>query len=312
MGAVFHSTLSQIGFLFLLIGIGWLLAKLNVLPKGASAVLAKLETVIFVPALVMSTFMQYFTPEVLSAASKTLLASSATLAGSIFLALIFARLCARDDYSRKLYTYGLAFSNFGFMGNAVISAVFPAIFLQYLIFTIPFWMLIYLWGVPSLLIPGSKKTIGDRLRALFNPMFVGMVIGIVFGLTGWQLPGFITSAVSVAGDCMSPIAMLLTGITVAGIGFKDSFGRLGVWAVSVIRLLLLPVIGILVLLFLPLGTTLEVCIVAVLAMPLGLNTIVIPASYGKNPAIGTSMAMLSHLLSCFTIPLVFWLMERIL
>lgn len=312
MGAVFQSTLSQIGFLFLLICIGWLLARLNVLPKGSSAVLARLETVIFVPALVLSTFMRYFTPAKLSAASGLLLVSVITLAGSVLLALLFARLCGGDDYARKLYAYGLAFSNFGFMGNAVVSAVFPGIFLDYLIFTIPFWMLIYLWGVPSLLIPGSKRSTGARLRALFNPMFVGMLIGIVLGLTGWRLPGFISSAVSVAGDCMSPIAMLLTGITVAGIGFKDAFGRFSVWMVSLIRLLLFPIIGILILLFLPLSQTAEVCVVAVLAMPLGLNTIVIPASYGKNPAIGTSMALLSHLLSSLTIPLVFWLMERIL
>lgn len=312
MGAVFHSTLSQIGFLFLLIGLGWALTKLNVLPKGASAVLAKLETLIFVPALVMSTFMRYFTPAKLSAASGLLLVSAVTLVGSVLLALIFARMCGREDYTRKLYTYGLAFSNFGFMGNAVISSVFPGVFLDYLIFTIPFWMLIYLWGVPSLLIPGSKRSIGSRLRALFNPMFVGMLIGIVLGLTGWQLPGFISTAVSVAGDCMSPIAMLLTGVTVAGIGFKDAFGKFSVWIVSFIRLLLFPIIGILILLFLPLSSATELCVVAVLAMPLGLNTIVIPASYGKNPAVGTSMALLSHLLSCFTIPLVFWLMERIL
>lgn len=312
MGAVFESTLNQIGFLFFLIGFGWLLAKLNVLPKGASAVLAKLETAIFVPALVLSTFMRNFTPSKLNAASKTLLISSSLLAGSVFLALIFARMCTGEAYTRKLYIYGLAFSNFGFMGNAVVNAVFPHFFMDYLIFTIPFWMLIYLWGVPTLLIPGSKKTAGERMRALFNPMFVGMLIGILLGLTGWQLPGFISTAVTVAGDCMSPIAMLLTGITVASIGFSDAFGKLSVWAVSLIRLLLLPVIGIIVLLILPFNETIEVCTIAVLAMPLGLNTIVIPASYGKNPAIGTSMALLSHLLSCLTIPLVFWLMERLL
>lgn len=305
-------TFGRIGFLFLLMGAGWLLAVTGVLPKGSATVLAKLETTLLVPALVMATFMKYFTPSRISSAWKILLTGAVTLAASLPLALLFARICGREDYTRKIYTYGLAFSNFGFMGNAVISTVFPGYFLDYLIFTIPFWMLIYLWGVPALLIPGSKKSLGSRLKALFNPMFVGMVIGIVLGLIGFSLPGFVGSAVSVAADCMSPIAMLLTGVTVAGLRFVDAFGKIGVWAVTLIRLLLFPAIAIGVLIFIPVAPALEVCIVAVLAMPLGLNTIVVPTAYGKNVTVATAMALLSHLLSAITIPLVFWLMGRIL
>lgn len=305
-------TMSRIGFLFLLIGVGWLLAATGALPKGSSTVLAKLENTVFVPALVMSTFMEYFTPERITSAWKILLAGTVTMVAFLPLAAIFARICSREDYTRKIYTYGLAFSNFGFMGNAVISRIYPGCFLDYLIFTIPFWMLIYLWGVPALLIPGSKKSIGSRMKALFNPMFVGMILGIVLGLTGFSLPGFVGSAVSVAADCMSPVAMILIGVTVAGMRFGDAFGKIGVWAVSLIRLLLFPAIAIGVLLFVPVSPALEVCIIAVLAMPLGLNTIVVPTAYGKNATVATSMALLSHLLSIITIPLVFWLMGRIL
>ena len=305
-------TMGRIGFLFLLIGAGWLLSIIGVLPKGSSTVLAKLENTLFVPALVMSTFMRYFTPSRIISAWKTLLVGTITLVAFLPLALIFARICGKEDYSRKIYTYGLAFSNFGFMGNAVIDALYPGYFLDYLIFTLPFWMLIYLWGVPTLLIPGSKKSIGSRLKALFNPMFVGMLIGIILGLTGLSLPGFVSSAVSVAADCMSPIAMLLTGVTVAGMRFGEAFGKIGVWVASLIRLLLFPVMAIIALIFIPLSPVLEVCIVAVLAMPLGLNTIVVPAAYGKNVTVATSMALLSHLLSVLTIPVVFWMMGQIL
>ena len=44
--AVFLSTLNQIAFLFTLIGAGYVLAKLGVLPEGAAKVLAKLENTI--------------------------------------------------------------------------------------------------------------------------------------------------------------------------------------------------------------------------------------------------------------------------
>ena len=139
-----------------------------------------------------------------------------------------------------------------------------------------------------------------------------MILGIVLGLTEFSLPGFVSSAVSVAADCMSPLAMILTGVTVAGMRFGDAFGKIGVWSASLIRLLLFPAIAIGVLLFVPVSAAMEVCIIAVLAMPLGLNTIVVPTAYGKNVTVATAMALLSHLLSIITIPLVFWLMGRIL
>jgi predicted permease len=43
-----------------------------------------------------------------------------------------------------------------------------------------------------------------------------------------------------------------------------------------------------------------------LAMPLGLSTIVVPAAYGKDSTAASSMALISHLLSCITIPIIFF------
>ncbi|MBO5909195.1 MAG: hypothetical protein J6Q67_05375, partial [Clostridia bacterium] len=55
-------------------------------------------------------------------------------------------------------------------------------------------------------------------------MFIGMLIGMVLGITGLgtKLPTSIDSVISVSASCMSPVAMLLTGITVAGIDFKKT------------------------------------------------------------------------------------------
>ena len=90
------------------------------------------------------------------------------------LAIIVAKCCSKDEYIRNIYTYGLAFSNFGFMGNAVVSVVFPNMFVDYLIFTMPLWTMIYLWGVPCLLIPsqGEKQTIKSRLQCFLQVLLL--------------------------------------------------------------------------------------------------------------------------------------------
>ena len=312
---IFFSSLNQMAFLFLLIVIGFFLVKWRVVSSDASRVLAKLENTVFIPALVLGTFMDNFTVEKLRSSARLLLVSAAILVVMLPLSVLIPRLLSRDKFTQNIYTYGLAFSNFGFMGNAVVAAMFPDIFLEYLIFVIPLWVGIYLWGVPKLLIPAEEegaRGLWAKVKPFCNPMFGGVVLGMVLGLLNLPLPAFFSSAVNAAGGCMSPIAMLLTGITVASVDFKKLFGNGGVYVLTAVRLVLIPLVGVGVLSLLPLTRTEFVCAICSLAMPLGLNTIVVPSAYGKDPSTAASMAIVSHLLSCGTIPVIFWLMMQII
>ena len=311
--AIFTTTLSQMAFLFSLIVIGFILTKSKIVTTDAAGILAKLENNLFIPALVLNTFVQNFTVERLQSAWQVLLASIILLLVVIPLAIGVSKLMTKDQYIRNIYTYGLCFSNFGFMGNAVVSALFPDIFLEYLIFTLPLWMGIYLWGTPSLLMSdGSKQTLKSRLKSFTNPMFIAMLVGIILGLIGVNLPNWLNSVISSSANCMSPIAMLLTGITVANIDLVKTFKNGQIYLISLVRLLVFPLLFLVIFMFLPLPETLRTCAICSLAMPLGLNTIVIPSAYGKDTSAAAGMAIISHALSCITIPLVLFLLTKLL
>lgn len=312
---VFLSTLNQMAFLFLLIVIGYLLARFRILPDETASLLSRLENWVFIPALVLGTFMSNFTVAQFAASGKFILGGAVVVLIGAPLSVLISRLCAKDDYTRGLYTYGLAFSNFGFMGNAVVSALFPDVFMNYLIFVLPFWILIYLWGVPSLLMPKheGKGSLLSGLKNLINPMFIGMVVGMILGLLPFEVPVFLSSAVSSLGACMSPIAMLLTGMTVAKIPLARLFSRPSVYVISFVRLILFPLVGIGVLYLLPsVPQDVALCAVCALAMPLGLNTIVIPSAFGRDTTVGAGMALISHALSVGTIPLIFMLFSSLI
>lgn len=296
--------------LFSLILMGYVVAKVKVVPENSATVLSKLENNLFVPALVLGTFVENFTLEKLSTAWKLFLISFLICIVMMFFAIVVAKCCSKDQYIRNIYTYGLAFSNFGFMGNAVVSAVFPEIFLEYLIFTMPLWTMIYMWGVPCLLIPSEegKQTMKSRLKSFANPMFAAMVIGVVIGLCGIKLPSFLSTAVSVTGSCMSPIAMMLTGITIANMDVKKVLSIKSIYVVSLIRLLVFPLIFVGIFKLLPMSQNIVVCTICSLAMPLGLSTLVIPGGYGKDTSVAAGMAVVSHLLSAVTIPVIFYIM----
>lgn len=314
---LFQTTLGQLIYLIILIALGYLLMKLSLIPADTNTALSKLENLVFLPALMLSTFMNNFTAEKLSSLYKILLSSVILEIIIIPIAILIARLTYKTDYLRKIATYGLCFSNFGFMGNAVMQALFPDIFLEYSVFTLPLWIFIMLWGVPTLLMTdegdGKRLTLGERLKPLINPMLIAMLIGMLIGLTGLSLPTPISSAIDVLGSMMSPVAMLLTGMTLAKSELLSLFGKWRVYILSALRLFVIPIAFMLLFSLIPenpfFTSTTATLAVASLAMPLGLNTIVIPTAYGKDTTDASSMALISHLLSLISIPVVFALLN---
>ena len=318
---LFSATLEQMIFLFGFIVIGFILRKVGAVPSGSAAILSKLENCLFIPALVLGTFIKNFTLSTIQVAWKTLLFSLVVELIVIPVTLVVCKCVTRDRYIQKIYTYGLCFSNFSFMGNAVVSAIFPEYFTTYLIFTLVLWAVIYIYGVPVLLLPSEngKQTLKTRLKAFVNPMFAAMLIGMVLGiiLSNFQLsmPDSVMKIITVSGDCMSPVAMLLTGITMAEIDLKKVLKRPSIYVVSVLRLVVYPVISLAIFAFaakLGLDKSYIICTVCTLAMPLGLNTVVIPAAYGKDTSTAAGMALISHFLSIITIPIIFMLLNMII
>lgn len=310
---VFWSTLNQLGFLFSLILVGFLLVKCKVLDAGAATVLAKLENVILLPAMTMGAFIENFTVENLKTSWQPLVVCGVVLLITVPLSFLFARLFEKDLYQRKIFTFVLIFSNYGFMGNTIMLAVFPSYFYEYVVFTLPLQVLTYVWGAPALLISdssGEKQPFSAKLKALFNPMIIGVLIGMAVGITGLGkiLPSWVNITIDSCVACMSPIGMILTGITVSAIDFKAFLKNWKIYVFSLLRLVVFPLLFVLIFRFVPVSRSLAVCTVCMLAMPFGLNAVIIPRAYGKNTDVAAGMAILSHLLSVITIPLVLLLL----
>ncbi|MBE6632474.1 MAG: hypothetical protein E7623_07225, partial [Ruminococcaceae bacterium] len=162
---IFFTSLNQTAFLFSFIILGYILYKLKIIPDNSQSVLSKMENLVFIPALVLGTFMENFTVAKIKETGDLLITSLFMAIIGIMVSVLLAHVCSKDGYERNIFTYALSFSNFGFMGNAVVSALFPDVFLQYLVFTLPFWSLIYLWGAPVLLIGGAEKVpLKSRLK----------------------------------------------------------------------------------------------------------------------------------------------------
>lgn len=307
---IFLATLSPMLMMFCCMVIGFILNKKKLCPENTATVLSKLETYVLAPALTVSTFSRYCTVQSLSEQYKMILYCLLALAIAIALSFSLAPLFAKKGYGRTIYRYALTFGNFGFMGNAIVPAIFGQERLyDYMLFTLPLSLAVYTWGIASLIPKTHERQ--NPLKNLLNPSVFAVAIGAFLGLTGVTayLPDFVGSTLTGLGNCMGPIAMVLTGFIIGNYSFRQLLTDKKVYIASALRLFLLPALFVVLLNWLGADdNTLIMCLFG-FATPLGLNTVIFPAAYGGDTATGAAMAMVSHTVCVVTIPIMYVLLS---
>lgn len=312
--SVLTPTVNQMLVLFLFMALGYLLRKKKLLPENAATVLAKLETNVLVPCLVFNTFNTHCTVGNFEDKWTYILYGAAIMVLSLVIAIPLSHAFTKESYKRRIYNYSFAVANFSFMGNAVVLGIFGTeVLFDYMMLTMPLNLYVYSYGVASLEPDGERGRFS--LRTLINPICIAMLAGIVCGLTGvfelcnqlFEFPvlSFLSTAISSAGACMSPLAMILTGFVIGGYSFRMLASDKKIYFVSFLRLIVIPAAFVLALRLIGADSAIICVALCATAMPLGLNTVVIPAAHGGDTVPGASMALISHLLSIVTIPVMF-------
>lgn len=300
---VFTSTCNQMILMFLFILLGFFLNKKKLLPDNANAVLSKLENMVFMPCLVLNTFISRCTIENLTTKLPFFLYSALSLAIVAPLAVLLSRFFATNKDEEGIYRYSLMFSNIAFMGNAVVEGIFgDDVLFDYLIFTLILNVAINSVGISWLMPVKDGKPF---YKKLLNPINVATIVGILLGITGIPLPKAFLNFISTGSACMSPVAMLLTGFVIGGYELKHLITMKKVYLLSIYRLICMPLLFYFITLMVPVDMEIKRVLICAYAMPLGLNTIVIPAAYEGDTSLGASMALVSNIMALITIPLIF-------
>ena len=315
---IFNLTLSQMLMMFMLIIIGFVLKKKNIVPDNAYITISKLETFVFVPALNLGTMLSNCSVTSFVQNSYLILFGLATILCAVAMAYPVSHLFVRNasdsaaKYQRNIYRYALTFGNYGFMGNFIVLGIWgEEMFFKYSMFTLLITVVCTSWGL-YVLIPKEQNTSKplDNIRKGFcTPPFIALLIGMAGGLLGIKsyIPDFALNAISNASSCMGPCAMLLAGVVIGGYDFKSLFNQKKVYGVSLLRLIVIPAVFALVLKFIGASDVVITFTLIAFATPLGLNTIVYPAAYGGDTHTGASMAVISHTIAIITIPVMYLL-----
>lgn len=298
---MFSITLYQVAKLFLFMLIGWVLTKTKVLPRTAPAILSKLEIWLFIPSLVFTTFSSQLTVAVLKENASLFLVSVAVFLLTILIGTPIGKLLGHEPYQKNLCVYSINVPNTSFVGTPLVLAMFGSdALMRFLLFTIPLSVYTYSEGFRMLL---NKK--GFSLKNFLNPPFLVLLIGAAFGLIGIPVPKLGQDILGGLSNCLAPVAMILAGASIADFKFREILGDWRIYPVVAVRMIAIPVLMLLLGKVIGLSSDNMLMMAATLAMPTGLNTVVLPASIGEDCKFGAGACCVSNTLAILSIPAIF-------
>ncbi|MDO4466555.1 MAG: AEC family transporter [Bacillota bacterium] len=283
--------------IFLLIGVGFLIKRKNMVGKEGQKNLNDLVINVILPCNILKAFMVDFESSMAQEFLAVLLLSIATQV----LFVIYGKIVFKKypEGQRKCLQYGTICSNAGFLGNPIAEGVYGSYGLVLAsIFLIP--MRIMMWSEGLATFSGNKNMKDTMKKVCTHPCIVACVIGIVLMITGLRFPEPITKTIGYLGSCNTALSMCIIGMILEAIQWKELLDKT-VLLYSFHRLILLPTIILLCLYFLPVSSIVKGLIVLLSAMPAGATTSILASKYEMEPEFATKMVITSTLFSIPTI-----------
>lgn len=290
----------QVATLFVFAAIGFALCKCGLIKAEHSRLLSTLLVYVFLPCNIFKTYAANFNLQYITEKHRLLTLSLIITLSLMAVGFFCAKLLSKNRYERSVLEYSIVVPNYGYMGYALTESLFgEAGLINIMVFAIPVSLYIYTIGYCKL------TKIGLSFKKLLNPVIIATVLGIIVGLAELPIPHIATDVLSRASNCMGPVSMILAGITVSQYRLRALLTNRSAYIITLLRLVIVPV-GLGVILTL-LGVRWELVGVSVLlfALPCGMNTIVFPRLVGENCEMGASLAFISNILACITVPIIF-------
>jgi hypothetical protein len=303
----FLTVLGAVVPVFLIIGIGWGLRRVDWLTEEADASLLRVLINLLMPCLILDSLLG---SKALSDPANVWvppLVGWGTVSLGLGVAWCVQRLIpARVEATRRTFVYCVAVYNYGYVPLPLALTLFDretaaVLFVHNIGVELGLWF----YGLTYLAGRGAR----EGWRRVLNPPVLSILLALLLNavLGRELLPRVGLDAVHWLGQCAIPMGLILIGAIMADHArefVSRRGGRVMLWA-ALLRLGVLPILFLVLARFLPVSTELRQVILLQSAMPAAVFPIVLARQYGGDPATAVRVVAVTSLGGLITIPL--WL-----
>ncbi len=308
---MFINVFVQVVILLILMGVGFILTKANMLNKNAAGCMTDLVLYSVTPCVIIHSFMREFNRETLR--NLLLSFSLAIITHLVFIILSRFVLHLKDTDKCRVLRFATIFSNCGFMSLPLQQALLGADGVLYCATYIATFNII-IWSYGTMLISGDKKYITPK-KLVLNPGLIGVAIGLILFVTQLPLPNVIAQPINYLAALNTPLPMIIIGFHLANSNFsKIVSDKAALYAIA-LRLIAFPLIILAILFALPVNKTIVISIMISACAPVGAMSTMFTAKFKSNPELvelSAGAVSFSTVLSLLTMPIIIALAQAII
>ncbi len=237
----------------------------------------------------------------------------------IIISIPVVKLLRPEKKNVELYRLMMIFSNVGFMGIPVISALYGSGVIIYIVFyMLGYNFLLYTYGIilarrsaqrnsqRNEKENGEKSTVSfkENIKSIMNPGVIAGILAIVLFVMNIQVAAPVASFIKYLSQCVVPMSMILIGASMAQHELKTIFNEMKMYWFLLIRLAIIPIAVALLVRQLPIDSQILGVFILMLAMPVGSIVVLVAMEQGADSTCCTKGSVVSTLLSIITIPIV--------
>lgn len=293
---LFTILLKQLMIMSIFICIGYILFKKKMITVNGSKELSNLLLYIVLPAVIINSYNVKSTPERVEGIIISFIVSLIALILSICVcALVYGK-------RKKIEHFGVSFSNAGFMGIPIATAIIGNENVFYISAFVALLNILQ-WTYGVVVMTESKDCIKlDKL--IKNPILIAMVIGLSIFFLQIPVPEVATKTISSLASLNAPTAMIILGVYLAQTDIKSVFVGKEMYITSFIRLVFIPVFTLLMLYFLPINQNIKLAVIIAASAPIGSNVAVFAQIYNLDYKHAVKTVCLTTILSVISMPFI--------
>lgn len=302
----FFVVLFQVVTLFLMMGVGFVLGRIQWITPAGTKEMNSLLLYVVAPCIILSNFQMDWDVSLL----LTLGAGTLAMLGSYILyALLVPFLFRREEPDLGVcLRFGSMYGNVGFMGIPLVAAVLGGDTVIYAVLAVVvFNLMAFTHGTVMM---GGRGTVSAK-TILTNPVILSVAAGLCLMLLRLRLPAPVMRAVDFIGDLNTPLAMIVIGAQLSRANLPGTFREGKLYRAAAVKLIAVPILTALVLRPFPLDPTFYTAIVILAGAPTGGFTAIFAERYHRDVAHAAQLVSLCTLLSVFTLPFAALLAEAL-
>jgi len=286
---------------FFVFGLGFVIQRLRPLTDQTLKQLSGLVVEILLPSFLFFTTATAATPESLGVAPALVVAGIVVPLFGYLLATLAIKPSGVADAQRSVFRFSIMIANTAFLGIPICVALFGPIGAVYAV--------LYDFGTTLVAMTlGIWELKGGRLDdwrpLIFNPLIWGVLVGLLWAVTGWKFPVWLATPFERLGDTTLPLALLVAGAQISNVRTPGAAWRRQLTGLTITRLAAVPIIVAFVFAMMGRSDLFSSVVVIQAAMPVGLTVSIMARNYEADGEFAASAILWSTLAALISLPLV--------